>query len=362
MESKPIKYLSFGSPLMDIIADVDDNFIINNKIQLNSTIHSKIKEVKWFDYFINQYIVTYVSGGCQFNTMRIFNWMLCDKNENDKIAFLGSVGDDYYGEIYKNLLKNENIIPILEPIEKELTGICLVICNNNDRAHITDLGASIFISDDFVERYWNKFQDLKLIFTELFILKSKREITFKLAELGLKDETIYGFNLPSFFFLENFHKDILDLISYADIVFCNAEEANLFCSKCNILTNNKIEKMIKGLVKLPKKNKNKKRIFVITNGASPAWIAQYDFKKDEMTYLKDFPSKYIEPENIVDTNGAGDSFSGGFLSQFIKGKSVEESMIAGHWAASIIIQKRGCQIPAEINYIPEKNIINKSDN
>ena len=31
MESKPIKYLSFGSPLMDIIADVDDNFIIENK-------------------------------------------------------------------------------------------------------------------------------------------------------------------------------------------------------------------------------------------------------------------------------------------------------------------------------------------
>lgn len=81
-----------------------------------------------------------------------------------------------------------------------------------------------------------------------------------------------------------------------------------------------------------------------------------------MTYLKDFPSKYIEPENIIDTNGAGDSFSGGFLSQFIKGKSLEESMMAGHWAASIIIQKRGCQIPAEINYIPVKINCDNIDN
>ena len=59
---------------------------------------------------------------------------------------------------------------------------------------------------------------------------------------------------------------------------------------------------------------------------------------------------------------AGDSFSGGFLSQFMKGKSIEESMIAGHWAASIIIQKRGCQIPVEINYIPEKSLNDNKEN
>ena len=362
MKNKPIKYLSFGSPLMDIIADVDTDFLLENKINLNTTIHSKIEDIKWFDYFVNQYNVTYVSGGCQFNTMRVFNWMLNEKNDDDVIAFLGSVGNDYYGKTYKKLLDNEHIIPILESIEKTITGICVVVCNNNDRAHITDLGASTLISDDFVDRYWNMFKDVKLIFTELFILKSKREITFKLANLGLKDDTIYGFNLPAFFFLENFHQDILDLISYADIVFCNAEEANLFCSKCGIISHYSLEKMVKGLVKLPKKNKNKKRIFVITNGASSAWVAEYDFKNDELTYCKDFPSKYIEPQFIIDTNGAGDSFSGGFLSQFMKGKSIEESMIAGHWAASIIIQKRGCQIPVEINYIPEKSLNDNKEN
>ena len=46
----------------------------------------------------------------------------------------------------------------------------------------------------------------------------------------------------------------------------------------------------------------------------------------------------------------------------MKGKSIEESMIAGHWAASIIIQKRGCQIPVEINYIPEKSLNDNKEN
>ena len=55
-------------------------------------------------------------------------------------------------------------------------------------------------------------------------------------------------------------------------------------------------------------------------------------------------------ENIVDTNGAGDAFAGGFLSQFVKGKNLDDCMKAGHWAASIIIQKRGCEIPINIKY------------
>lgn len=191
---------------MDIIGDVDSNFIEENNIELNSTNHIKIKEVKWFDYFETQCNVTYLPGGCQFNAMRVFNWMLPNKTKEDVIAFLGSVGSDHYGAIYENLLVNEHIVPILEPIDKNLTGVCLVVCYNRDRAHFTDLAASTMISDEFVERFWNKFKDVKLIYTELFILKSKREITFKLANLGLKDDCYYGFNLPSFSLLKIFLK------------------------------------------------------------------------------------------------------------------------------------------------------------
>ena len=178
----------------------------------------------------------------------------------------------------------------------------------------------------------------------------------------MKDDCFYGFNLPSFFFIENFFKDILDLISYADIVFSNDDEAQLFCLKSGIVSDGSIEGRIKGLVKLPKRNKNKKRIFVITAGPNPAWVAEYDFKNEKITYCKEFPARFVEQENIIDTNGAGDSFSGGFLSQFMKGYSLDKCMIAGHWAASIIIQKRGCQIPAEINYIPNEEFKDNDNN
>ena len=355
-KSYPIKYMSFGSPLMDCISDVSKEFIINNKIELNSTIHRKLSEIKFLNEFLKNEI-KYIPGGCQFNAMRVFNWML-EKDKTDIIGFLGSVGSqDPYGKVYQNLLLRENIVPIFETIENETTGLCMVICYNRDRAHITDLGASISISNDFVDRNWYKFKNVELIYTELFILKTKKEICFKLAELGLRNETFYGFNLPSEYFLVNYKNDISKLCEYADIIFANEQEALLFCEALNIYPNKNENKneLIKDLAfhlckNIPKKNKNKKRIVVVTSGPNPASCCQYDHKKQKEIFSGIFSVKDVPAENIIDTNGAGDAFAGGFLSQFVKGKSLVECMKAGHWAASIIIQKRGCDIPTDIKY------------
>lgn len=167
---------------------------------------------------------------------------------------LGSVGDDeYYGNVYQDLLLTENIIPVFESIKDQTTGLCIVVCCNRDRAHITDLGASTSISKEFVERNWNKFKNVKLIYTELFILKTRREICFKLAEFGSRDETIYGFNLPAAFFIENFTQDISKLCEYADIIFCNAAEAILFSQVLDIKTNGTTEDLAEQLCKKIKK-------------------------------------------------------------------------------------------------------------
>ncbi len=352
----PIKYMSFGSPLMDCIGDVSQEFIERNKIELDSSIHRKLSEITFLNEFLIDGNITNVPGGCQFNAMRVFNWML-DKDETDIVGFLGSIGDDeYYGNVYQDKLLTENIIPIFECIKDQTTGLCMVICCNKDRAHITDLGASASISKEFVERNWSKFKNVKLIYTELFIVKSRREICFKLAELGSRNETIYGFNLPSAYFLENFTQDIFKLCQYADIIFANAAEANQFCEILKFNTNGKVDDLAEQLCKrIPKINKNKKRIVVVTSGPLPAACFEYDHKNQKVTFCDIFPVKNVSQENIIDTNGAGDSFAGGFLSQLMKGKSLDKCMKAGHWAAAVIIQKRGCQIPNDIRYIPEED-------
>lgn len=101
------------------------------------------------------------------------------------------------------------------------------------------------------------------------------------------------------------------------------------------------------LSKYPKKNKNKKRVVVITWGPNPAYVCQYDFVKNKMTFRGIFPPNDIPDDKVIDTNGAGDAFAGGFLSRYVKGKSLNEAISAGHWAAGQIIQARGCQFPQD---------------
>lgn len=204
-------------------------------------------------------------------------------NTNKKtntVGFLGSVGRDQEGLNYQQLLIKEGITPIFEMIPNNDTGQCLVLCNNRDRLYITDLGASIKISESFVNNNWSIIVDAKLIYTELYIIRDRLNIAKKIAELGIKDDKIYGFNLPSPGFITEFFDDIYDFVQCADIIFANIEEATFFAEKLKeknfIGSFDNTTTMVKQLAMILKKNKNKCRVVVVTSGPKPAWICQYD--------------------------------------------------------------------------------------
>ena len=56
----------------------------------------------------------------------------------------------------------------------------------------------------------------------------------------------------------------------------------------------------------------------------------------------------MKTEEIVDLNGAGDAFLGGFLSQFMKGSSLYSCCRAGNDAASIILKNVGCTFQKDL--------------
>jgi adenosine kinase len=274
-------------------------------------------------------------------------------------AVLGSVGNDYYGDLYFSVLEKENILPLWERFDNVNTGVTCVFCSEMERGHLTDLGASTLISIEYVKRHYNLLKETEMIYVDLFIFKHRREIVYLLADLGtVCDERLFGFNLPSLFFIEAYFDDIKDLLQYADFIFCNYDES-IYLGKLLgldivifvlIKDNINIGNLCKQLAKFKKRNLNKRRIVCITHGPKPAYIAEYDFIAEEITYFGAFPPKFVEESLVVDTNGAGDAFAGGFLSQLVKSKSLDCCMKAGHWAASMIIQSRGCQIPADTDY------------
>ena len=274
-----------------------------------------------------------------------------EKEDNtETVGFLGSVGEDAFGETYQAMLETEGIVPFFETIPGDSTGVCLVIGNKQDRAHITELGASTKISNEYFKRVEQYFLNVKLIFTELYILPDQKQLSFALAELGLSNDKVYGFNLPSREFFKKFMQDITEIISYADIVFANYDEAIDFCTYFGLNKQTSLDAIIKQLASLPKKNTNKNRIFVITAGKHPAWVCEYDFRNKNVVQCFSQDVVFVPEDKIVHTNGAGDSFAGGFLSQYMKKRTLSECMRAGHWAASVIIQQYGFVIPSDIQY------------
>lgn len=277
---------------------------------------------------------------------------MIQKDKNYSLAFVGSVGEDEVGDIYKNKLIEENITPLFETIKDMKSGRCLVMCHGIDRGHFTDLGASIKISKSYIEKHWTEISGSKLIYTELYILADQKEITYKLAELGCSDDKIYGFNLPSFGFLKAFIDDISKLVSYADLVFANLDEGLCFLEVLGQRVERNSKIVVEKIAELEKFNKNKPRIVVITNGPEEAWVCKYNPKTGKVEFLQGLLP--FDVSKIVDSNGAGDSFAGGFMSQLMSGESLENCIIAGHWAARHVIERIGFQFDKQVKFTMEE--------
>jgi len=58
----------------------------------------------------------------------------------------------------------------------------------------------------------------------------------------------------------------------------------------------------------------------------------------------------IPKEQIVDTNGAGDSFTGAVMAQIALGKDIVSAVKAGIWLSGVVVQRSNCTFPEKNTY------------
>ncbi len=129
-----------------------------------------------------------------------------------------------------------------------------------------------------------------------------------------------------------FFQVLKELLPYIDILFGNETEAAALGTAMGWGTD--LHEIGAQLVKYDKVNKSRSRMVVFTQGAQPALV----FSGDSVT---EYPVVPIEKAKIVDTNGAGDSFLGGFFSRFVLDRPFDECMAAAAYSAWVIIQQSG---------------------
>jgi adenosine kinase len=147
--------------------------------------------------------------------------------------------------------------------------------------------------------------------------------------------------------LAQFFKEAMDSTSgYWDYLFGNESEA-LAWAESHDLKTTLISEIATKIALLPKVNNARPRVVVITQGADPTIVAVAKEGKVEVT---EYPTARIADDEIVDSNGAGDAFAGGFMGKLIEGGSLETCVKAGQWLAGLCIRSNGPAYVPLISY------------
>jgi len=128
---------------------------------------------------------------------------------------------------------------------------------------------------------------------------------------------------------------------YTDFVFANESEAAEYGKAKGY--GEDLSVIALKLAAQPKASGTRARVVVFTQGSDSTIVASEGV-------VTVFPVDPLPKALLVDTNGAGDAFVGGFLSQLVLGKSHADCVKAGHFAARTIIQRSGCTFPKECAY------------
>jgi adenosine kinase len=102
-------------------------------------------------------------------------------------------------------------------------------------------------------------------------------------------------------------------LKHADYLFCNELEAEAYSTAHSLETSD--HKVIaKHIAMTEKTNQERPRIVIITDGPRPVICAKH-MPGSEECEIQEYPVLSIDDTKIIDTNGAGDAFVGGFLAQ-----------------------------------------------
>ncbi len=340
--------IAIGDPIVDISSEIDSEIIKKHNLKWGDTVFldENSNDTGVFDDLESMPEVRYIPGGSVQNTLRVASWCLnMDPNNrnNFKLTMLGCVGEDMYKMKILNALRDANVNPLLQTLENEKTSRCGAGIYKKERLLITQLRASKKLSEDFIDQNLEQILSHEVLIIEGYILQSKLKICQKLCQSFNREKKLVVLTLSAIFMIQYHKEKIIDIANKSDIIIGNYSEAQELAEEKGNNTRTIFENIFKKLVP-------RDRLLVITCGENGVYCSKYDYKKNQLDFLLQYYTKKIKNEEIVDLNGAGDSFLGGFISEYIKGSSLYECCKVGNDAANVILHNIGCTFPNNIKF------------
>jgi len=311
------KILGIGNAIVDVLAKVDDEFLIKRNLHKGSM--KLIDKSEFEDIKKNIKIEKVVAGGSVANTMSGIAHL------KGSSSFIGKINSDNFGNIYKKSLEDINVkFPYRQKNENLSTGASIILITpDSERTMCTYLGISSHLSENDIRE--NDIINNELIFLEGYLWdKGISEKMFKhTINIAKKNKVKIAMSLSDVFCVTRHKEDFYNLLKNdLDILIGNENEINELANKKNLLDS------IAELKKL-------KKLIVVTRSENGS-LALNDNEIVSCDSTK--------VNKILDLTGAGDLFAAGFLKEYLEKSEIKKCLMTGSILASKIIQKIGARL------------------
>ncbi|KEG09351.1 putative adenosine kinase [Trypanosoma grayi] len=326
------------NPLLDISAVVTEDLMTKYSVGRAVAILMGNEQQGIFEELEKKPDVKYVPGGSGLNTARVAQWIL-QAPKGSFSMYVGCAADDRYGKILKESAEADGVTMVLEYTKKEPTGSCAVCITGKERSLVANLAAANHLSEEHMHsaEVQKHLEEAKLFYLTSFTLTVNVNYVLHVAQKARAVDGIFMMNLSAPFLIEFFGEQFNQVLPYVDVIFANEVEAHTLAKVKKWDAHNVPDITRRALQELPYSG-TKNRLIVITQGAHATVCAT----KDEVLEV---PVPPLDTAKMVDLNGAGDAFVGGFLAAYALGRDLKCCCDAGHYAAQTVIQHSGCTYP-----------------
>jgi sugar/nucleoside kinase (ribokinase family) len=313
MTNKTNDVIALGNALMDFLVEVDDQYLNNlnlNKGEFHSIEEAEAKELLNKIQHLN---IETVPGGSSANTLKTLASL------GGKTIFCSRVGNDSHGE---NYIQEMNSLGVQTKINKHesITGHAITfITPDSERTFSVHLGANLKINNNDLSE--EDIKNSKILHIEGYHLgASTKETAIHAIDLAKKHHTLVSLDLSDAGVVKKNKETFQNILNKIDILFANETEAEA-------LTDLKPEQAVQQLAQTVK-------IAIVKIGKEGSLICQDGL----ITMIPGCPA------NAIDTTGAGDTYSAGFLYGYLNNWPLERAGKLGSLLASKIVEQKGANI------------------
>ncbi len=308
-----MRILGIGNALLDIVSMVEDEFPASVGIHPSSVAHVEAEVLE--PILINLPEPTFVSGGGAANTMKVASHLGLET------AFCGSVGNDRFGDIFREGLSSAGVRTQLK-LAQEKTGFSVILRTRSGLSSLAvSPGASLALEGRDIPDSLIDWADW--VYAEGFLLGREGLLLSALNRALLAGKKI-AFDLGSWRMVRQSRDLALEICArYADIVFCNEEE---FEALADMSMKEAVEFF-----------RPESCHFVIKRGAAGAvWLC------GERSFA--CPA---DNQEMVEPTAAGDAFAAGYLCALSRGEEPLPCLALGNEVAARVIAVPGSHVESD---------------